>query len=472
MPLNSVWLLVLVSGLSLAGFGGWTSWELRRWSRLRHLRPVVTGWRLGVARLIGLSLCGSLAAAAVLAGVNRHFGYFPNWASLFGNISPDLRAAPLTAAQLGTPPPRASMPSHGVVEKVEIPGPLSGISRPAFVYLPPAYFDGAEPNRRFPVLYLIHGSPGTFEDWLRGGYVDRTMDDLLAHRSIQPFIVVLPDANGGYLRDLECQNVVGGPQDQTYLAQDVVSFVDQRYRTISDRLHRAIGGLSTGGYCGINLTFRDPAVFSAAVSHSGSGHPDQNFYTGDLFGGSQRLLRENSPDRYLSTIDIVQPTAVYMDDGANDTEALRANRRLFGMLEARGVIVRWNIVLDEGHTFVAFRRNLRLSLPWVSRWFTTHAPPSGEAQVEAPNDSYLPPPSLSDQGIGAGRGVIPATRPPTHSSDRPYSSDRRPAGSEPYRPSPQPVIRAKPTAPSPETSTTPPSAPPTTATPTTTTSPP
>ena len=63
-----------------------------------------------------------------------------------------------------------------------------------------AYFDGSQRTRSFPVLYLIHGSPGTSVDWLRGGYVDRTMDELLRRGAIDPFIVVLPDVNGGYFR--------------------------------------------------------------------------------------------------------------------------------------------------------------------------------------------------------------------------------------------------------------------------------
>lgn len=372
----------------------------------RQLRVVPRTKELMAVQACSCVLAVALGALAGLDGVNRHFSYIPSVAALFGDVSRDLRPHAFAASAVAQAPPADERPpDHGVVEKVEVAGPQSGIGpRDTYVYLPPAYFDGRQPNRRFPVLYLIHGSPGTSVDWLRGGYVDRSMDELLSHNAIDPFIVVLPDVNGGYGRDVECQDVVGGPQAQTYLVHDVVSFVDNRYRTIADPTARAIGGLSTGGYCGINLTLRHQDVFSAAVSESGYGRPDNNRYTGDLFGGSRQLARQNTPDAYVPTIPLTRALGIYLDAGSADTEARTDSTRLYGMLKARGVDVTLNIVRGESHDFVAFRRDLRLALPWVSHWFAGELNASAEATVAAPDTSDLPPPSPSDV---AGKQAVP-----------------------------------------------------------------
>ena len=120
------------------------------------------GRRFAVLRALATFLTAVLTVAAAADGVNRHFSYIPTFAALFGEISPDLLGQTLSSsAAAGPPVPGAHPPSHGVVEKIEIAGAVSRIGpRDTYVYLPPTYFDGTQPARRFPVLYLIHGSPG------------------------------------------------------------------------------------------------------------------------------------------------------------------------------------------------------------------------------------------------------------------------------------------------------------------------
>jgi enterochelin esterase-like enzyme len=444
--LVSLWFFVLlvgVAGLALAGFA---ALEWRRRARRRAGAHIAHGWRLALYRSGGVGLCLALAAASTAEGFNRHYSYIPTFAALFGYVSPDLVHRP--SAGTTPPPPDQKPPDHGVVEEISVPGPAAGFEgRRTFVYLPPAYFDGSTPTRRFPVLYLIHGSPGTSVDWLRGGYVDRTMDELLRRAVIDPFIVVLPDVNGGYFRDVECEDVPRGPKAQTYLATDMVGYVDSHYRTLPNRAARAIGGLSTGGYCGLNLTFRHQDVFSAAVSHSGYGKPDRNLYTGDLFGGDKVLEEANTPNYYLPTIPLQLPIGVYLDAGQDDGDSRRGNALLFRMLEPRGVAVTMNIVQGESHTFVAWRRNLLLSLPWLSKWFAAQTVGTGVSTVMPPEAGYLPPPSLSDLGPAPGgsrpcpeasgtrrvRPNSPTTSTTLHGSNKVVGSCSTPAGSRVVR---------------------------------------
>jgi len=393
--LLSVWLLAALVTAPLAAIAGWAALGLRRRRRLRASVAVRRGPSLWALRAGAVVVIAALVAVAGADAANRRYSYIPTFAALRGDVSPDLARAPRHGAELALGAPAA--PDHGQVDKVSIPGRASGVqARTGYVYLPPAYFDRTQPVRRFPVLYLIHGSPGTAVDWLRGGYVDRSMDRLLAEQAINPFIVVLPDVNGGYRRDVECQDVPGGPQAQTYVVEDVVNWVDAHYRTLADRTGRAVGGLSTGGYCGVNLLLRHQDVFSAAVSHSGYGKPDHNAYTGDLFHGDNALRLANTPDAYLATIPLRQPLAVYLDAGATDGESLRESTLLYRVLHRRGVDVTLNIVRGESHDFVTWRRNLRLSLPWVSRWFAAQGASTAFSDVIAPDASDLPPPAPTD----------------------------------------------------------------------------
>ncbi|HZQ26959.1 MAG TPA: alpha/beta hydrolase-fold protein [Acidimicrobiales bacterium] len=394
--LLSLWFLALLCSLAAVVVALWVALGVRRRRRRRGGAPVLHGWKLALARA-GLSLAVlALVLASIADGVNRHFSYIPSFAALRGHYSPYVVKGHVNTGQVALGP-AATVPDHGTVEQVSVPGEASGIGpRKTYVYLPPQYFDPAQQYRRFPVLYLIHGSPGTSDDWLRGGYIDRSMDRLIREGTIDPFIVVLPDVNGGYRRDVECNDVVNGPQAQTYLVTDVVHWVDGHYRTVPDRTGRAIGGLSTGGYCGLNLTFRHQDVYSAAVSHSGYGRPDRNAYTGDLFGSDKARRDANTPDTYLPTIPLQLPIGVYLDAGSGDGESRRAGAGLYDVLHRRGVTVTFNVVDGESHDFVAWRRNLRLSLPWVSQWFRSDGATSGRTTVAAPDTSDLPPPSPTD----------------------------------------------------------------------------
>ena len=377
---------------------------IRRRRRRRGGRPIISGWRLAARRASLAFATLVFTLAAIAAGVNDHYSYIPSFHALFGDVSPDLVSQPVAArsavaARRGGSAGGAEavaaavkISDHGTVEKVTIDGPVSGVGgRDAYVYLPPEYFDPARAAQHFPVLYLLHGSPGVAVDWLRAGWADRAMDDLLAKHRVAPFIIVMPDVNGGYRRDTECEDILpNGPNVQTYLVRDVVDYVDANYRTVPQRTGRAMGGLSTGGYCAVNLTLRHQDVFSGAISHSGYDRPDHNLYTGDLFAGNTKEAEANMPGLYLPTIPLTQPLGVYLDVGMGDNGSRVESIEMAKVFERRGVAVAFHDFADESHSWGAWRRNLYSSLPWVSSWFTSTgavtAPESGgdRAVVAAP----------------------------------------------------------------------------------------
>src|SRR2546423_11539498 len=164
----------------------------------------------------------------------------------------------------GFPPPSdpAYVTARGTVQQIKVTSPaLGGRSQSVYVYLPPGY--GAHSNRRYPVLYLLHGFPGrplAFLLTVRMGVVE---DELVAKHEAQPLILVMPFGSTGTFTDKEWANGQGTSEGwRTFVSRDVVRAVDTRYRTISSRDARGIGGLSEGGYGAINIALHTPKEFS------------------------------------------------------------------------------------------------------------------------------------------------------------------------------------------------------------------
>lgn len=156
-----------------------------------------------------------------------------------------------------TPTPLECWSQGGVLEegslrRVPLPLPLDYI-----VYLPPCY--DQLPERRFPVLYLIHGQNYNNDQWDRLG-ADETADALIASGEIPPFIMVFP-------RDRSWAQ----PTEDRFgevLVTSLIPHIDQEYRTLPDRAYRAIGGLSRGAGWAVHLGLKEWELFGAIGANS------------------------------------------------------------------------------------------------------------------------------------------------------------------------------------------------------------
>ena len=163
-----------------------------------------------------------------------------------------------------------------------------GTQKPLKIYLPPSYHrDG---TRRFPTLYYLHGIWGNEANWVGPGGL-AVIADSLAALGRPEIILVMPDGDDGFYRTWvhplardTCTTARPQPLNQAeapeaycvehqrydaYIVEDLVAHVDARYRTLAGARHRAVAGVSMGGYGAITLTLRYPEVFGAAASHSG-----------------------------------------------------------------------------------------------------------------------------------------------------------------------------------------------------------
>ncbi len=136
------------------------------------------------------------------------------------------------------------------------------------VYVPDSYH--LDEDRRYPVVYLLHGLHGDETSWTVKGNAEATLDALIASRELSESIVVMPN-DGGYGHGTFYVNWYDGTgRFEDYILQDLIPTIDHEFRTIADRSKRAVCGLSMGGYGAFALALRNPDVFSAAASISGA----------------------------------------------------------------------------------------------------------------------------------------------------------------------------------------------------------
>ncbi len=187
----------------------------------------------------------------------------------------------LTALALAVPAlARERVPLAGMVVDDWVTSTILNRSLPYRVYLPPAY---AASDRRYPVVYMLHGAGGNYTEWDDSSLPD-VADRLMSEGEIQPYIVVMPDGGD---RTYWANWADDGARWEDYVVQEVVPEIDRRYRTIQDQSGRAIGGLSAGGLGALNLAMHHPDVFGVAGGHSPSVRlePDPTlwFLSGDAF---------------------------------------------------------------------------------------------------------------------------------------------------------------------------------------------
>jgi diacylglycerol O-acyltransferase/trehalose O-mycolyltransferase len=243
------------------------------------------------------------------------------------------------------------------------------------VLLPTGY--AADADRRYPVLYLLHGADSDYRSWTRYGDAQA----ITAHAAM---IVVMPDggANGWYTDWYQGARPVQ-PRWETYHVGELVPWVDATYRTIATRRGRAIAGLSMGGYGALSYAARHPGTFAAAASFSGA----LEVGSADAWGersANQTRWRAHLPISIAARLRSLALVELRTGDGRPgplDRRATRpgcpacalerylhaANVRLHARLQALGIRHVWDDYGPGTHDWPYWRRDLRETLPDLVR---------------------------------------------------------------------------------------------------------
>jgi len=146
------------------------------------------------------------------------------------------------------------------VQTIQFESKLVGKTLPYNVVLPPNYDQPGAKATRYPVLYLLHGLTGHYDNWTK-----RT--SLSGYAAQYSMIVVTPEGNNGWYID---SATVPTDKYETYILEELIPDVERRYRVTSTREGRAIAGLSMGGYGAMKFGIKHPHLFSLAASMSGA----------------------------------------------------------------------------------------------------------------------------------------------------------------------------------------------------------
>ncbi len=416
MGLTSKKVLLLAAVVAVVLFG-LTVWLWPRLSR-RGVAPVLG--RVGILVATQLSLIAALGLIA-----NYNFGFYGSWADLFGQeTAPGVvvdhsnggAAEQLRVTRtLAVNTPGGGVPRlGGQIQKVQVSGPKSGISSTAYVYLPPEYF--REPQRVFPATLVLTGYPGIAESLYKHLKYPTIAAQQVRRGQAQPMILVMMRPTVAPPRDTECMNVPGGPQTETFFAKDLRAAMLAHYRIGRGGGSWGVIGDSTGGYCALKLTLEDPQDFSAGVGLSPDYAAPKDPTTGDLFGGSKAVRRENDLAWRLQHLP-QPPVNLLVTTSRHGEKNYKATMRFIGLVKGPTRIS--SIILASGgHNFTTWSREIPPALSWLSsrlvpdarpvtvpaghgatrhgRPGTHHAPPHGTG-------THTPPPALPG-------GTQPVTR--------------------------------------------------------------
>lgn len=230
---------------------------------------------------------------------------------------------------------------HGAVEiNWQKSSVLNGETRWIWIYTPPGY--QKEPKRRYPVLYLLHGSNDIAGGWTLAGNANFILDNLLAAKNATPMIVVMPYGHAvpfGSPRDVQAKNTT---IFEEYLLRDVIPYVESKYRVARGKDSRAIAGLSMGGGQSLHVGFGHPDLFSAVAAFSAAVPSDME-----------------------SRISKPGFMTIWIGCGRQDS-LFERSQKLSALLESRGV--RHTFRPTEGnHTYTVWRQYLGEFVPLLFR---------------------------------------------------------------------------------------------------------
>jgi enterochelin esterase-like enzyme len=244
----------------------------------------------------------------------------------------------LTTASQGFDAKRDGI-EHGKLETIEYDSTTVGAKRKAQVYTPPGY----SKDKKYPVLYLLHGIGGDENEWTRGGVANVILDNLYADKKAVPMIVVIP--NGRAAKDL-------GPRDpfqrqspafaafEDDLLKDLIPFIEKSYSVNTDRESRALAGLSMGG--GQSLNF-------------GLGHIDTFAWVG---GFSSAPNTKRADDLLKDPADAAKRLKrLYVACGDADG-LMRISQNVHNMLDEKKVPHIYVVVPGGRHDFKEWKNDL------------------------------------------------------------------------------------------------------------------
>ncbi len=326
------------------------------WGRVKGPRPVRV-----LSRLAMIVFCQATAVIMVFVMVNNANLIYGNWDDLLGT-GKHVRAVPsvppldpTAGGQSQTPatgaggsapagdaahPPATKVQQsfRGVddpkvpndVQKTDLKGQLSGVDGEVLVWLPPQYHDPAFKDKKFPVVELIPGFPGSSSTWYGTLKVSEQLKPLMQQGKVAPFILVSPRTLLlGNRTDAGCTDVPGKVNADTWLTRDVPQMILDNFRADPSADRWAVAGYSAGAHCATKLSLAHPNRYRAGISLSGYNDPAKE--PDSLVGKDAKLREANNPVTIVKGAPQPPKVALYISgnkgDGYEDGQAIAGSAK-------------------------------------------------------------------------------------------------------------------------------------------------
>lgn len=267
-----------------------------------------------------------------------------------------------------------AQPSGSVVyDELTLPSKILKSDRKYAIYLPPGYETS---QRKYPVLYLLHGAGDNQTGWVQYGEVQHIADKAIAEGIATPMIIVMPDADTGrrgYFNDIR-----GDYNYEDFFFQELIPYIEQNYRCRTEKRYRAVAGLSMGGGGTLVYALHHPEMFAAACPLSAAARIMNEEQLKESYKKQNIRVTDTQVAEWRKKYDIhgmvnnmpeEQKRAVrwYIDCG--DDDFLYEGNSILHVEMRNNNIPHEFRVRDGGHTWTYWRTALPEVLKFVSQSF-------------------------------------------------------------------------------------------------------
>lgn len=260
-----------------------------------------------------------------------------------------------------------------VYDNLSLPSKILKMDRKYAIYLPPDYETS---DRSYPVLYLLHGAGDDQTGWVQFGEVLSIADKAINEGKATPMIIVMPDANTGQRG--YGNNITGTWRYEDFFFEELMPFVEKKYRIKTDKRYRAVSGLSMGGGGTFTYALHHPELFSSACPLSAATGPltledakaqvrRDNPTIAD--SSIERFYKRQSVPALVNAVpdSLKKSVRWYIDCG--DDDFLYEGNALVHIAMRKKEIPHEFRVRDGGHNWTYWRASLPVVLEFISQAF-------------------------------------------------------------------------------------------------------
>jgi enterochelin esterase-like enzyme len=365
----TIWVLWLLAAATFL-------WGVLSWPKATGTGRFADLWPAHLRRSGSQLAVVATALLAVAGTLNAQYDWYSSWrdlgTALSGGDSSVGSAEPVHAGgQLAAPIRSVREPQitglnpnpgpDGQYVTVTLPGPLSKVSSSVVVWLPQSYTQAGSAHRRYPVIEVFHGIPGSPREYTHDINLGKMVAGLAVAGRIREAILVMPDSSPNNV-DTECVN--GGSRGlamEDWLTKDVPSWVRHNLRVQPDRQSWATMGLSAGGFCSSMAAMLHPQTYGSAIELGGYLTPQFDSHYRPFAYGSTAWKRYD-----LVKLAAVSPppVALWIETSKTDSLSYWGNKRLIATARAP-MSVTADVLLDAGHRMSVWVGVMPTALSWL-----------------------------------------------------------------------------------------------------------